>query len=167
MGNQNPKILLVATSPADVTALTTRFKRWECEIQFASSCAEAIELVRTKPFDLVLSEFKLSGGGSSPLAESLLGSNSTLIYSYPVETRCWWLFAVKNGRSCWGSPALRTEEFLTFVEDFLTVIRLRQEVLADEPRETLFELAPERNEGEKVARKRQRSAPEQSSVDAA
>ena len=167
METQNPKILLVSTTPTDVTALTTRFKRWECEIQYASSCAEAIELVRARPFDLVLSEFKLSGGGSSPLAKSLLGSNSTLIYSYPVEMQCWWLFAVKNGRSCWGAPALRTEEFLRFVEDFLTVIRLRQEVLADEPKETLFELTPERNDGEKVARKSRRSASEQSNVDAA
>jgi len=37
---------------------------------------------------------------------------------------------------------MRPREFIHFLEDFLTVIRLRQTLLSDESSESLFELTP-------------------------
>jgi hypothetical protein len=123
-----------------VSFLAARLKRWECEIDFASSCKEASTFVRDRRFDLVLSEYRLRCGSSYPLATSLIGSSTTLIYSYPVETDCWWLPAVKNGQSCWGSLAMRPSEFIGFLDDILKEIRSRQASISDEFSETLFKV---------------------------
>ena len=159
MATRNPRILLVAASPTAVSALAARFKKWECEIQFASSSTEAIAAVRSEQFDLLLSEFKLRDKDSSALAASLEGSISTLIYSYPVEEGCWWLPAVKNGLPCWGSPAMRPGEFMHFMDDFLTVVRLRKSLLSGEFAENLFELTPDTAPEESTQRRRKESCP--------
>ncbi len=122
-----PKILLIARSPMSVSFLAARLNKWACEIHFASSCQEADAYVSNHRFDLVLSEFRLWDGRSRSLAASLIGSSTTLIYSYPVETGCWWLPAIKNGQSCWGSLAMRPSEFFGFLEETLREIRAREE----------------------------------------
>ncbi|HXN18829.1 MAG TPA: hypothetical protein VN875_10890 [Candidatus Binatus sp.] len=134
MAAKTPKVLLIAASPMGVSFLVTRLKKWECEIHFASSCKEANTFVGSKRYDLVLSEFRLSDGSSYPLADLFLGSNTTLIYSYPVETGCYWLPAVKDGQSCWGSQAMRPSEFVAYLDDILKEIRSRPAATAEESR---------------------------------
>jgi DNA-binding NtrC family response regulator len=126
MAAKTPRILLIATSSAGVSFLVTRLKKWECEIQVASSYREANTFVGSKIYDLVLSEFRLSDGSSYPLADLLVGSNTTLVYSYPVGTGCYWLPALKNGKSCWGARAMRPSEFFSYLDDILKEIKLRQ-----------------------------------------
>ena len=110
------KILLIAESPMGVSFLAARLKKWACEIHFASSCKEASAFLSTQRYDLVLSEFRLRDGSAYPLADLLLGSNTTLVYSYSVENGCWWLPAVKDGRSSWGSLAMQPSEIIGFLE---------------------------------------------------
>jgi hypothetical protein len=126
MGANTVKILLIAASPMGVSFLVTRLKKWACEIYFASSCKEAKAFVSNQRFDLVLSEFKLRDGSSYSLADLLIGSNTTLVYSYPVEAGCWWLPAISNGQSCWGSRAMQPSEFMGFLDDTLKEIRARE-----------------------------------------
>jgi hypothetical protein len=137
---KTPKILLIAGSPMGMSFLSARLKKWACEIHFSSSCEEANAFVSNQRFDLVLSEFRLWDGSTYPLAASLIGSSTTLVYSYPVETGCWWLPAVKNGQSCWGSLAMRPSEFIGFLDDILKEIRSRQTASSDESGETLFKV---------------------------
>jgi|HubBroStandDraft_6_1064221.scaffolds.fasta_scaffold07147_1 hypothetical protein len=125
MQPKDAKILLIASSLTGMSFLVTRLKKWECEIHFASSYKDANILVDSKIYDLVLSEFRLSDGSSHPLADSLLGSNTTLVYPYPVETGCYWLPAVKNGQSCWGARAMRSNEFAAFLDDILKELKSR------------------------------------------
>ncbi len=134
MAAQIPKVLLIAASPMGVSFLTERLKGWACEIYFASSCKEAVTSVSNHRFDLVLSEFGLRGDSSSVLAASLVESRATLVYSYPVETSCWWLPAVKNGQLCWGSLAMRPSEFMGFLDDLLKEIRSCQKATSGESR---------------------------------
>ncbi len=122
--------------------LSARMKKWACEIHFSSSCKEANAFVGNQRFDLVLSELRLWDGSSYPLANMLIGSSTTLVYSYPVETGCWWLPAVKNGQSCWGSLAMRPSEFIGFLDDVLNEIKSGQTASLDESRETSFKAAP-------------------------
>jgi hypothetical protein len=126
MAPNSPKVLLIADNPIGLSLLEARFNKWACEVQFALSCKAATALVSHEPFDLVLSQFRLRDGSSYPLAALLIGSNTTLVYSYPVETGCWWLPAVKNGQSCWGSVAMRPSEFIVFLDDILKEIKTRQ-----------------------------------------
>ncbi|HXQ26465.1 MAG TPA: hypothetical protein VN822_08685 [Candidatus Acidoferrales bacterium] len=140
MAAKTPKILLIAASPMGMSFLAARLKKWACEIHFASSCKEANAFVGNQRFDLVLSEFRLWDGSPYPLAASLIGSSTTLVYSYPVETGCWWLPAVKNGQSCWGSLAMRPSEFIGFLDEILNEIRSRQTASSDEVSERLFKV---------------------------
>jgi hypothetical protein len=135
---KTPKILLIAGSPMGISFLATRLKKWACEIHFASSCKEANAFVSNQRFDLVLSELRMWDRSCDPLAASLVGSNATLVYSYPVETGCWWLPAVRNGQSCWGSLAMRPSEFIGFLDEILKEIRSRQTASSDEFSERLF-----------------------------
>jgi hypothetical protein len=137
---KTPKILLIARSRVDISFLTARLKKGACEIHFASSCKEANSFISSQRFDLVLSEFRLLDGSAYPLAALLMGSNTSLIFSYPVETGCWWLPAVKNGQSSWGSMAMRSGEFVDFLDDTIKEIRSRQTVSSDDLSETLFKV---------------------------
>jgi hypothetical protein len=127
MSARNPKILLIAGSPMGVSFLAARLERRACEIQIVSSRQEAFSIVSNQRFDLVLSEFRLWDGSTYPLAASLIGSSTTLVYSYPVEAGCCWLPAVRNGESCWGSLAMRPSEFIDFLDDILREIRSRED----------------------------------------
>ncbi len=134
MAAKTPRILLIAASPMGVSCLAERLRGLACEIHFASSCNEAITFISNHQFDLVLGEFALRDDSSSALAALLVGSSATLVYSYPVETGCWWLPAVKNGQLCWGSLAMRPSEFIGFIDDILKDIRSRQPGTSEESR---------------------------------
>jgi len=131
MAAATPKILLIVGSPMGMSFLAARLKKWACEIHFSSSCKEANAFISNQRFDLVLSEVRLWDGSLYPLATSLIGSSTTLIYFYPMETDCWWLPAVKNGQSCWGSLAMRPSEFIGFLDDILKEISSRQTASSD------------------------------------
>ncbi|MGO9641247.1 MAG: hypothetical protein ACLP1Y_08090 [Candidatus Acidiferrales bacterium] len=147
--------------------MEARLKKRACEIHFVSSCKEANAFVSSQGFDLVLSEFKLRDGSSCPLAASLLGSNATLVYSYPVEAGCWWLPAVKNGQSCWGSLAMRPSEFIAFLDDILKEISSRQNATPDESSEKLFGVTVEQIVDENIQRPRRENNRTERAVDAA
>ena len=140
MAATTPKILLIASSPMGVSFLAARLEKRACEIQFASSCQEASAFVSNQRFDLVLSELRMWDRSSDPLAASLIGSRATLVYSYPVETSCWWLPAVKNGRSCWGSLAMQPSEFIGFLDEILKEIGSRQTASSDESGKPMFKV---------------------------
>jgi hypothetical protein len=127
-----PQILLITGSPMGLSFLIARLKNSGCEIDFARSCKEANGFVRNRRFDLVLSDFRLSDGSPVPLADLLIGSSTTLLYSYPVEIGCWWLPAVKKGKSCWGSLAMRPSEFIGFLDDILKEVTFRPAANSDE-----------------------------------
>ncbi|MGD0957761.1 MAG: hypothetical protein ABR953_13170 [Candidatus Acidiferrales bacterium] len=141
MGVNTTRVLLIAASPMGVSFLVTRLKKWACDICFTSSCKEAQAFVSNQQFDLVLSEFRLRDGSCYSLTNLLIGSNTTLVYSYPVETGCWWLPAVRNGESCWGSRAMQPSEFMGFLDDTLKEIRSRETASSDELGEPLFKVA--------------------------
>ena len=137
MGVNTSRVLLIAASPMGVSFLVTRLKKWACEICFASSCKEAKAFVSNQRFDLVLSEFRLRDGSSDSLASLLVGSHTTLVYSYPVETGCWWLPALRNGESCWGSRAMQPSEFMDFLDNTLKEMSSREPRSPDEPSASL------------------------------
>jgi hypothetical protein len=141
MSANTTKILLIAASPKAVSFLATRLQKWACEIYFAASCKEAKAFASSHRFDLVLSEFRLPDGSSYSLTDLFIGSTTTLVYSYPMETGCWWLPAVNNGQLCWESRAMQPSEFMDFLDDTLKEIRSRQTGSSDETGEPLSKAA--------------------------
>jgi hypothetical protein len=126
------KVLLIARSPMGMSFLAARLTKCACEIHFASSYQEANAFLNSQKYDLVLSEFRLQDGSAYPLADLLLGSNTTLVYSYAVEDTCWWLPAVRNGQSSWGSLAMQPSEIIGFLDGTIREIRSRKTTSSDE-----------------------------------
>jgi len=140
MAATTPKVLLIASSPMGVSFLAARLEKRACETRFASSCQEASAFVSSQRFDLVLSELRMWDRSSDPLAASLIGSRTTLVYSYPVDTSCWWLPAVRNGQSCWGSLAMQPSEFIGFLDGILKEIGSRQTASSDQSGKPMFKV---------------------------
>lgn len=91
--------------------------------EFASSSQEALSLVRIYHFHLVLSPIRLRDSSLFFLMDVLDGPEVTLFYFQAVEKGCWWLPAIRCGRPCLGSPALRPGEFTAVLDAVIDEVR--------------------------------------------
>ena len=78
--------------------------------QFSRSYVEAREMIRSTPFDVVLSEYQLPDRTAFPLLDCLEGSSATLFFSRRVEDGSLWLKMLERGRRCVGAPILRSRD---------------------------------------------------------
>lgn len=123
MGFRKPRVLLIGETVNDSSYLAKHLEECGCECSFAKSCRESASLIRQREFDLVLSSARLRDGSRSTLIRQLSGSGTTLFYYHAVERGCWWLPALRRGQECFGSPALRSREFLTVLDEIIKEIR--------------------------------------------
>ena len=123
MGFRKPRVLLIGETINDSSYLAKRLKERGCECGFAKSYRESASLIRQREFDLVLSPARLRDGSGSALIGQLSGSGTTLFYYHAVERGCWWLPALRGGQECFGSPALRSREFVTVLDEIIKEIR--------------------------------------------
>ncbi len=123
MEPRRPKALLIGENPQGSSYLTKYLQERGCECEFALSYQEASWLLRPQVFDLVLSPMRLRGCSLFPLIELLDGSGITLFYSPVVENGCWWLPALRRGQHCFGSSALRPNEFVALLEETIKEIQ--------------------------------------------
>ncbi len=63
MNKKHPKILVVDDDPGHRTTLKTLLKSWGYEIETAADGAEAVSLVKEKPFDLILMDVRMAKMG--------------------------------------------------------------------------------------------------------
>jgi hypothetical protein len=110
------------------------------ECCFASSYWDACALLGTRQFDLVLSPMRLRDSSIFPLVGLLEGSEVTLFFFQLVEDGCWWLPALRSGRLCFGTYALRPSEFVASLNEVIEEVRAQlpmaeilQPVLASGP----------------------------------
>ena len=106
-----PRALLVGENPLGFSHLAKRLEERGFHCAFASSIQQALSLVRTHGFDLVLSPIRLRGASLRVLMDSFENAIVTLFYFYAVEDGCWWLPAIRQGKNCWGTSAFRPSEF--------------------------------------------------------
>jgi len=128
-----PRALLVGENPEGSSYLANRLQDRGFQCEFASSSQEAASLIRTHGFDLVLSPMRLRNISLLPLIDLFDGSSVTLFYFHAVEEGCWWLPAVRRGERCFGSSALRPNEFVSALEAAMNEARLDRPML-DETR---------------------------------
>lgn len=111
-----PAILLIGENPQDASHLARHLCSLECEYTFATSYDEALALLRTQSFILVLSPVRVRGITVFPLIDLLEGTATTLFYSQRVEDGYWWMPALQAGVRCFGSSALRPPEFVVLLD---------------------------------------------------
>jgi CheY-like chemotaxis protein len=134
MEKRGPSVLLIAESPQGCSYLARRLERDGCACGFATSLESACQALSREKFDLVLSQMRLRDETLYPLIGLLDGSRITLFYSHPVEDGCWWLPALRHGRDCFGSAALRASEFMGQLGELIEELRL--DTIAAPPRTT-------------------------------
>jgi hypothetical protein len=112
-------VLLVGCDFRGSHELQDHLNRRGCDITLASSCAEARGLLRTRSFDLVLSEFKLSDGTAYELMPPLLDTRTSMFFSNAVEDGCWWITAIEGGQDRTEGPGMRPAQFRTRLDEIL------------------------------------------------
>jgi len=102
-----------------MSQLATYLRNLGCLCSFARSLPEACALLLREKFSLVLSKFVLSAGGCHDLVSQMEGGDASLFYSFVLEDSCLWIPRVRNGKQCWGEPALRPYEFARLLKDLI------------------------------------------------
>ena len=106
------RVILNGEDPQGYSFLVKRLEAHRCKCRFATSYQEALPLLSLQDFDLVLSPMRVRDSSVFPLISLLESSRTTLFYFQAVEEGCWWLPALRFGRNCFGSDALRPGEFI-------------------------------------------------------
>jgi hypothetical protein len=111
-------VLLVGQNLHGAQTLTERLHRWGFNCHRANNMRAALDLLGSRPFDLVLSNIHLRDGTGFGFLVALAGLPVTVFLCLPVENSCFWLPAIDGGKECLGLlPALRPSEFAsTLVE---------------------------------------------------
>jgi hypothetical protein len=107
------RALLIGESSQGSWHLIKHLERYRCDCRCVTSYQEARSTLKAQRFDLVLSSMRLRDSSLFPLVSQLEGSQITLFYFQAVEEACWWLPALRSGRNCFGSCALRPSEFIS------------------------------------------------------
>jgi hypothetical protein len=119
MKASEPKALLIGENAQGSSHLAKLLQERGCTCSFATSYREACSLLNGERFDLVLSPTRLRDCSIFPLLSLLEGSCVTLFYFQLVEDGCWWLPALRSGRKCFGSYALRPSEFVVSLGEII------------------------------------------------
>jgi len=117
------KGLLVGENHDASSRLAKRLQERGFHCEFASSCKQALRLVAIRDFDLVLSPIRLRTSSLYCLMDLLAGSEATLFYFQAVEKGCWWLPAMRRGKRCLGSSALRPGNFICVLDTVIEELR--------------------------------------------
>jgi hypothetical protein len=107
-------VLLVTDGARNAPVLQEHLQTRGCHVFFASSHQEAVEMLSTREFRLVLSEFILSDGTAFRLVPLLRGTATTMFFSDAVEDGYWWMLALHEGEDHWGEPGMRSAQFRKF-----------------------------------------------------
>lgn len=118
-----PKVLLVGENHHASSRLAKYFQNRGFHCEFASSCQEVLSLVGIRDFDLVLSPIRLRSSSLYFLVDLFEGSEVTLFYFQTVENGCWWLPAMRRGKRCLGSSALRPSDFVPVLDAAIGEVR--------------------------------------------
>ena len=122
-GKGNQGVLLIGENAQGSSHLIKLLEGHGCHCSFATSHQEACLLLSTQCFDLVLGPTRLRECSNFPLLNLLEGSNVTMFYFQLVEDGCWWLPALRSGRRCFGSHALRPSDFVVSLNEVIAELR--------------------------------------------
>jgi response regulator RpfG family c-di-GMP phosphodiesterase len=112
-------VLLVGNAVGKASTLEDYLLKRGCDICFATSQKDALELLQRHRFDLVLSEFVLSDGTAYQLMPPLRGTDTTMFFSNAVEDGCWWMNAIYEGEDHSEDPGMRPAQFRILLDEIL------------------------------------------------
>jgi hypothetical protein len=115
----SPSVLLVGRNGSWGKTLLKFLAKFSCRTSFVAQDAVTSKSLSHGAFDLVLLDSTVSPAQRRQIASELAGSEASVFYTFPVETGCWWLPALRRGQDCHGAPAFRRNEFPAELERML------------------------------------------------
>lgn len=119
-------VLLVGSSVHEGSPLETHLAQRGCTVSLACSERKAAEHLKRFQFDIVLSEYLLMDGSAFHLIPLLVGTATTMFFSYAVEDSCWWMIAVRDGQACSDWPGMTPREFTILLDKTIEKSCLRK-----------------------------------------
>lgn len=116
-------VLLIGQNARKFSSIIQRLAKSGCHCLLTHSLLEALNLVATGSFELILSANPQPDNAMRSLEEALAGTRASLFCAYPVEITCWWLPVLTNGTLCLGEAALRPPEFASLLDRVVDDIR--------------------------------------------
>jgi hypothetical protein len=114
-----PEVLLIGEFASPDSELAQRLAAWGAQCNFANSWEQICKLLGERSFDLVVCEGNLGGDYAVRAVPLLVGSPTTLFYSFPVEDSCLWIQVLEKGCTCAKPHAWRPDEFAQLVRQAL------------------------------------------------
>ena len=113
-------VLLIGESRHSFSFCLSPLAEVGCECHFAESLQEIVHILGRAKVDIVLS---LNTQQSlAELTGLLAGSCSNMFHRLPVEEGCWWMPVLRNGESCLGAAAFRSNEFIRVFAEIVRVM---------------------------------------------
>ena len=106
-----PSVLLVGRNGSWGTLVLKPLQKFGSELSFAAPHIVTPEYVKHGAYKLILLDSTVSPEQRRQLASQLVGSETSIFYTFPVENGCWWLPTLRRGQDCHGAPAFRRNEF--------------------------------------------------------
>lgn len=117
------RVLVVSEKVQAPFAYHQLVDRNDCRCHFAQSQQEVAEIPNLREFDIVLSTIRVPGGSIHGLVDLFSGSHASVFCSLSVEKGHWWLPALRFGKDCLGTAALRGNEFVRVLDQLVKEIR--------------------------------------------
>jgi hypothetical protein len=124
-----PSILLVGRNGSWGSVVLKSLQKFGCELSFEVPQNATPGFARNGAYDLILLDSTVSQEQRRELQFELLGSETSMFYTFPVENGCWWLPVLRRGHDCHGAPAFRRNEFPFELE---RILRNHAEALAED-----------------------------------
>ncbi len=120
MDDAGMSVLLVGSCARRSSVLGRHLLERGCNVSLAGCKKVAIDLLRRRRFDVVLSGFRLPDGTAYELMEPLRGTDTTMFFSFAVEDSCWWITALLQGRDRSEEAGMRPREFTMVLDEQLS-----------------------------------------------
>jgi hypothetical protein len=114
-----PAVLLVGRSGSWSSVVLKSLEKTCCELSFETPQNVSPRFARKTLYDVILLDSTVPPEQRKALVAELVGSETSIYYTFPVENGCWWLPALRRGQDCLGEPAFRRSEFLLELERVL------------------------------------------------
>jgi hypothetical protein len=114
-----PAVLLVGRNGSWGSVVLKSLEKIGCELSFEVPEIVTPRFAKNGAYDLILLDSTVPPEQRRHLASELIGTETSIFYTFPVENGCWWLPALRCGRDCHGAPAFRRKEFPSELERML------------------------------------------------
>jgi hypothetical protein len=116
-------VLLVGREFLESSVASDWFLKRRRECLTVSTLGEIHEIIESRKFDLILSNYQLRDGTGFALIDRFTDYPVSLFLSHQVENGSIWLPGILRGVRCWGAAALKPQAFARLLADLISETR--------------------------------------------